>query len=78
MRDVEDCYAKLCCAVIVQAARDYQSAKVLSKVSEVWAERLRELEKFFAGGGTWHLWAGNIDGQYILDRIKDIRKGREL
>jgi len=78
MLDNEECYTMLRCAVIVQAARDYKTAQKFADVSPTWAHELKKLKEFFAGGGTWHLWAGDIDAKYILRHYKDIRKGREL
>ena len=75
MDEKEHGYTLLCAAVILQACKDYIKAKALVRVSDYWKIELKRLEEFFSGGGTWSLWAGNIDPQYILARINRI-KGR--
>lgn len=63
--------------VIIQAVRDWQTAKILASKSPAFQAKLEQLEEFFAGGGTWPIWGGDLDGAYILERADQVRRGRE-
>lgn len=55
-------------AVLLQACKDYISMKK-------WGPADPKLEAFFRGEGTWWVWAGNIDPDYVLKRMDKIRIG---
>lgn len=68
----ENGFEMLANAIVKQAADDYRSAcKTLIKKPDPFSakERIREVEKFLRSG--WYQALTTVDGEYILQRLKE-------
>ena len=75
MEETAEGYILLRAAVIAQACKDYETARVLGEKSTFYQMNMPVLKEFFAGRGTWEIWAGDIAPEYVFRRIKTIGKG---
>lgn len=72
-----DGYELLARAIILKAVDDYRSArKVLAKnPNNIFAkDKIAQCERFFLS--AWFTVLSNVDGELILNKLKDERKGR--
>lgn len=72
-----DGYERLARAIILKAVDDYRSArKVLARnPHNIFAQdKLDQCERFFLS--DWFAVLSNVDGEFILNKLKNERKGR--
>ena len=68
---MEECWEELANAIIIQAAKDFRSARKMLRryPSHRLAKRIsRETEEFFLS--LWYAQLTDVDGRYLLNRLR--------